>query len=173
MAAEFRPRRLLDHLAAHGVDFVVIGGIAATLYGSERATFDLDICPAQDVGNLEALGDALTAIDASLRGIEEDLPFVADARTLAGVEILTLATRLGPLDVVISPTGGPPYKTLRRRATRMPLGGGEVLVAAIGDLIAMKEGAGRPKDLDDVERLAALARLRRRLGRSEVLDGRE
>lgn len=164
MAAEFRPRGLLEQLAASGVDFVVIGGIAATLHGSERATFDLDICPAPDPANLDALADALVELGAALRGIDDDLPFVPDARTLAGVEILTLITRLGALDVILHPPGSPPYAQLRRRATVVDLGEAELRVAAVDDLIAMKETTGRAKDVEDVERLEAIARLRRRVG---------
>lgn len=164
--AEFRPRGLLEHLAGHGVDFVVVGGIAATLYGSERNTFDLDICPAQDGDNLDALGKALIEIDARLRDIEEDLPFVPDGRSLAGIEILTLSTSLGALDILVRPHGSPPYAALRRRATALDLGGGApVLVASIDDLIAMKRESDRPKDRDDIERLEALTRLSRRLAR--------
>lgn len=166
MPADFRPRRLLEHLTRHGVEFVVVGGIAAVLHGSERNTFDLDVCPAQDPANLDALGSALIEIDARLRGIEEDVPFVPDGRALAGIEILTLATSLGPLDVLVRPHGSPSYAAVRRRATRMDLGSAAVLVASIDDLIAMKRESDRPKDREDVERLEAIARLSRRLSRS-------
>lgn len=166
MPADFRPRGLLEHLTRHGVDFVVVGGIAAVLHGSERNTFDLDVCPAQNPANLDALGSALIAIDARLRGIEEDVPFVPDGRSLAGIEILALATSLGPLDVLVRPYGSPSYAALRRRATRMDLGPAAVLVASIDDLIAMKRESDRPKDRDDVERLEAIVRLSRRLSRS-------
>jgi hypothetical protein len=165
MPAEFRPRGLLEHLSRHGVDYVVIGGIAAVLHGSERNTFDLDVCPAQDPVNLQALGEALVGIEARLRGIEEDLPFVPDGATLAGVEILTLDTALGPLDVLMRPAGAPAYEALRRRAQRMDTGGHAVLVASLEDLIGMKTESDRPKDREDVERLEALALLRRRLSR--------
>ena len=168
MPADFRPRGLLDHLTRHGVDFVVVGGIAAALHGSERNTFDLDVCPAQDAANLDALGGALIEIDVRLRGIEEDVPFVPDARSLAGIEILTLSTSLGPLDVLVRPYGSPPYSTLRGRATQMDIGPAPVLVASIDDLIAMKRESDRPKDRDDVERLEALARLSRRLARPSI-----
>jgi hypothetical protein len=166
MPAEFRPRGLLEHLTRHGVDFVVVGGIAAALHGSERNTFDLDVCPRQDAANLDALGTALVEVDARLRGIDEDVPFVADGRSLAGIEILTLSTTLGPLDVLVRPHESPPYAALRRRATRMDVGvPGPVLIASIDDLIAMKRETDRPKDRDDIERLEALARLSRRLAR--------
>lgn len=165
MPAELRPRALLEHLSGHGVDYVVIGGIAAVLHGSERNTFDLDVCPAQDPVNLEALGAALIDIGARVRGIDEDVAFVPDGRALGGVEILTLDTALGPLDLVMRPPGAAPYEALRRRAERMDTGGVAVLVASIEDLIDMKTSSDRPKDREDVERLGSLALLRRRLER--------
>jgi hypothetical protein len=164
----FRPTALLLHLTAYGVDFVVVGGIAATLYGSPRDTFDLDVCPAQDAANLEVLGRALLDIDARLRGVEEDVPFVADAATLRGMEILTADTRFGPLDILMRPDGCPPYAQLRRRAKRLDVGSAAVLVASIDDLIAMKETTDRDKDRADVEELKAIKRLERRLGRTRA-----
>ncbi len=166
MSAEFRPRGLLEHLIRHDVDYVVVGGIAAALHGSERNTFDLDVCPAQDSANLDKLGAALVEIEARLRDITEDVPFVPDGRSLTGIEILTLSTSLGPLDILVRPHGSPPYSALRRRATRMEVGGtAPVLIASIDDLIAMKRESDRPKDREDIERLEALTRLSRRLAR--------
>jgi predicted nucleotidyltransferase len=153
---------ILRRLVERGVDFVVIGGIAAVLHGSARNTFDLDICFATDDVNLAALGDVLLALGARLKGVEEEVPFVPDRRTLRQVELLTLVTSLGELDVLARPPGAPAYEELRRRADRYDLGGFNVLVASVDDLIAMKETAGRPKDLLDIEELEAIKRLRRR-----------
>jgi hypothetical protein len=165
--AEFDVEHLLARLTERGIDFVVVGGIAATLLGSARDTFDLDICPATDEANLEALGALLVDLGARLRGVEKSVPFVPDGRALAKVEILTLETPAGPLDLLIRPSGAPPYERLRRRAERKDLGGFQVLVASLDDLVAMKASAGRPKDLVVIEELEAIRRLRRRLGRPE------
>jgi hypothetical protein len=155
--------QLLGCLTRRGVEYVVVGGIAAVLWGSPRNTFDLDVSPATDRGNLEALARALVELEARLRGIEEDVPFSPDARTLAQVEILTLDTTAGPLDLLMRPDGAPAYERLRKRAARVDVGALSVLVAAIEDLIAMKRAAGRPKDELDVEELEAIQRINRRL----------
>lgn len=157
---------LLRLLTERGVDFVVIGGIAVVLHGSARVTQDLDVCFATDEANLAALGDVLAALPARLRGVDTDLPFVADAATLRRVEVLTLVTPFGSLDVLARPEGAPPYATLRERAERYDVGGFLVHVAAVDDLIAMKQAAGRPKDIADVSELEAIARLRRRRDRA-------
>ena len=156
-----RADEILRRLVTRGVEFVVIGGIAAVLHGSARNTFDLDVCFATDDANLVALGDVLTALDARLKGVDDDVPFVADARTLRRVELLTLVTSLGEL-VLSRPPGAPPFQELRRNADRYDLGGFNVSVASIDDLIAMKEAAGRAKDLLDIEELEAIKRLRGR-----------
>ena len=61
---------ILRRLVERGVDFVVIGGIAAVLQGSARNTFDLDICFATDDANLTALGEVLTGLGARLKGVD-------------------------------------------------------------------------------------------------------
>lgn len=156
--AEFRPRALLELLAARGVDFVVIGGIAVTLHGGSRNTFDLDICPAQDGVNLEVLGRTLVKLETVLRGVDDGVPFVPDARTLGQVQVLTLDTSYGPLDVLIRPDGSPPYGALRDHAQRVELGASTVLVASIDDLMDMKVAAGRDKDRLDLEELEGIKR---------------
>jgi hypothetical protein len=159
--AELDPARLLGLLTARGVDYVLIGGLAAVLHGSATLTQDVDICFARDEGNLEALAKALRELGAKLRGVEEPVPFVPDRRSLEQAELLTLDTSAGPLDLVALPPGAPPYEVLRRRAQRLDLGAFAVAVASVEDLIAMKRIAGRPKDLVAIEELEAIARLSR------------
>jgi hypothetical protein len=157
---------ILAALVRRGVDFVVIGGIASVLHGSARNTFDLDICFAVEEANLKALAAVLGELQARLRGVDDDVPFVADERMLRQVEVLTLVTTLGELDVLARPAGAPSYAQLRRRAERFDIGGVVVSVAAIDDLIAMKRVTGRAKDVADVEELETIKRLRRRGGRA-------
>jgi predicted nucleotidyltransferase len=162
--AELRADEILRRFTARGVDFVVIGGIAAVLHGSPSTTYDLDVCYATDPGNLAALAEVLSELDVHLRGIDDEVPFSPDGETLRRVELLTLATRFGELDLLSNPVGSPGYEMLRRRAERFDLGGFSVLVASIDDLIAMKIAAGRSKDLAAAEELEAIKDLRARLG---------
>ncbi len=151
---------LLAALVRRGVDFVVIGGLAAVLHGPPRHTYGLDVTFAVEPANLDALGEVLVELGARLRGVAEDVPFVPDRRTLRGVDVLTLTTDLGPFDVLARPSGAPPFDVLRRDADRYDVGGTTVRVASIPHLIAMKRAAGRPKDLADIAELEAIARLR-------------
>jgi predicted nucleotidyltransferase len=45
--------KAIHALVDEGVEFVVIGGLSASLHGSARLTFDLDICYARDVDPLQ------------------------------------------------------------------------------------------------------------------------
>lgn len=139
---------------------MIIGGYAAVLHGSARLTQDLDLCFGTDRANLTALGDALLEMEARLFGVTEDVPFVPDAPTLACVELLTLQTSLGKLDLMTHPAGAPQYRKLRDGADRYEIGGFLVRVASVADLKAMKRAAGRPKDLADIAELEAIEQLR-------------
>lgn len=153
---------MLRRLTAAGVDFVVIGGIALVLSGSARLTRDLDIVFASDEENLGTLGRVLIGLEARLREVDEDTPFVPDERTLRNVRLLTLTTSAGWLDVHRDVDGAPPYQSLRRNAERVSLGDFAVLVASPDDMIEIKRAAGRPQDLADIEEWEAIKRLRRR-----------
>jgi hypothetical protein len=157
---------LLRALVSHGVDFVIVGGIAVVAHGSARITRDLDICYATDQANLDVLGAALLDLDARLRGVPEPVPFVPDGRALRRTTILTLDTDHGWIDLLAAPSGAPPYAALRQRAERVTFGDIAVLVASLDDLEAMKRAAGRPRDLIDVEEIAVIRRLKRRAGQA-------
>ena len=160
---DFSPRALLGRLVAGGVDFVVIGGVAAVARGSAAFTQDLDISYAPDEENLDRLGRVLVDLGARLRGVTDDVPFIPDGQTLRRTRVLTLDTPLGWVDLVAQPDGAPVYDRLRERATREVVAGVEVQIASLEDLIAMKKAAGRPKDLVAVEELEAIQRLQREL----------
>lgn len=163
---DFDPHQILGMLTARGVDFVVIGGIAAVLHGSARITQDLDVCFATDDANLDALGKVLVELEARPRGLPDEIAFVPDRDTLRRVEVLTLTTTAGDFDVLARPEGAPTYRRLRENADRYDVGAFAVLVASVEDLLAMKRAAGRAKDLADIDELTAIARLRSRASES-------
>jgi hypothetical protein len=146
------------------VDFVVIGGVAVIMQGASRFTKDLDICYSTERQNLDRLGAVLTSLGARLRGVEEDVPFIPNGRTLRHTQILTLATPDGNLDLLVKPDGSPSYTTLRARANQVELDGITVRIASVEDMIAMKRASARPQDLVDLESLD-IARRRRRSSR--------
>ena len=148
----FDPRRILITLAEHGVDFVVVGGVAVQAHGHGRSTRDLDIVPRPDLLNLSRLGEALAALGARL--LRADAPVdVTDPQLLKRVPLVPLITEYGRLDLLnVAQTQGAPrsYDELRARAFEAQIDGRTVAVAGLDDLIRMKRAAGRELDIQDI-----------------------
>jgi hypothetical protein len=144
-------------LVRHGVDFVLIGGIAAIVLGSSYSTSDLDVAYSRERANLERLADALRELGATLRGAPPGAPFQLDADTLEAGLNFTFATKGGNLDVFGEPTGAPAYTELKRQSSVERLERVDIRVASIDHLIAMKEAAGREKDRLLASELRALS----------------
>jgi hypothetical protein len=150
----FDPQELLRVLAAHGVDFVVIGGIAVQAHGYIRFTKDLDVIVEPTSLNFSRLSEALGELEAELRG--PGALKLTDPHQLRRAPRIPVMTTAGPLDVVnVEHVAGGPrsYDALRRAALVIDLGGLEVPVAGLSDLIRMKRAAGREHDLADIEAL--------------------
>ncbi len=162
----FDPAAIFRVLESHGVEYVLIGGLAASLHGSPHVTTDVDITPRADRQNLERLAEALQEIAARIRteGEPDGLPFDRSAEMLARTSLLNLTTRYGDLDVAMTPTGTRGFDDLRRHAIQITVHDTRVTVAALADIIRSKEAAGREKD-----RLT-LPTLRRLLERLEGPD---
>jgi hypothetical protein len=154
--AGFDPLEVFETLERHGVRYVVIGGVGARLLGSSTVTRDTDICYERSPENLERLAEALRELGAELRGVSEPVPFLLDARTLAAGDHFTFTSRAGDVDILGTPAGVEGFAELAREAVTLNLGDLTVSVASIDDLIRMKRAAGRPKDLVEVEVLAAV-----------------
>jgi hypothetical protein len=143
-------------MAAHRVCYVVIGGVAATLYGSPSLTGDLDVCYERSRPNVQALAAALTELHATLRGVDPGLPFRLDAKALELGDSFTFSTDAGDFDCLGTPAGTSGYVDLIRQATEFEVGGIDVSVSSLDDLMRMKQAAGRPKDKLELEILGAL-----------------
>ena len=146
-------QRILDGLARHGVDFVLVGGLAAQTHGNTRMTNDVDVIPAPDPENLARLADALRALEARvLNPGHEGLEI--DAAMPPRATIWQFATPHGDVDVLHEAPGAAPYAELRERALVIALADTQVPVAGRDDLIRMKLARGRPVDRADVAALS-------------------
>jgi len=147
------PERLFTTLTRHGVQFVLIGALAARLQGFPRATYDADITPARDPNNLQRLANALRELEARIYTdqIPEGLAFDCSALMLARADIWNLVTNAGRVDVAFRPSGTEGYDDLARNAVHFRVYGDELLVARLEDIMRSKAAAGRPQDRQDVE----------------------
>jgi hypothetical protein len=144
--------RILRVLDEHGVDYVLIGGLAVQTHGHVRTTFDIDIVARPEQANLSRLADALNDLGARvLNPGSEDLTI--DAAMLPRATLWQFATPHGAVDVIHDAPGMPSYDGLRARALEVHLGDLPVAVAGRDDLISMKRARGRPVDLDDIAAL--------------------
>jgi predicted nucleotidyltransferase len=144
---------LLRLLAAARVEFIIVGGAAATVHGSSRLTQDLDIVYRRSPDNLRRLEQALAPEHPYLRGAPVGLPFRLDAETLERGLNFTLVTDLGDLDLLGEIAGGGGYEALLADAQAIEVFGSKCLVLGIDRLIAVKRAAGRPKDLEAIAEL--------------------
>lgn len=143
---------------------MLIGGIAATLYGSRHVTDDTDVLVRRTTANLNRLRRALTELDArdlrkrSLDEVMADLGEGGNART---------RTAAGPLDVLAAIPVDPPiaYLAIVRRANITRIGKLQVRVVALDDLVDMKSRTKRVKDqarLPELRRIQELQAGRRK-----------
>jgi hypothetical protein len=159
---------LLLLLDRHGVRYVLIGGLAATVHGATRVTFDIDLVPDWTRANLERLASALREAEAKLVAPEapEPVAFPIDAHSLNQFEVPTWRTAYGDLDVVVgTPTTKrgvlASYRDLADRATKADAFGVTILVASLDDVIESKQALARESDLVALPELHRL-RARRR-----------
>jgi hypothetical protein len=148
---------LLEQLAAAAVDYIVIGGVAVGFHGYVRATKDLDVVPGPSRQNLERLAALLRSLNAELDGAGDfdsgELLDPLDPEALAQGGNWVLQTRLGRFDLMQWQGERELWEMLSPAAVEVDLDGVPVKVAGYEDLVALKEEAGRPGDLEDLERL--------------------
>lgn len=147
---------ILEHLARHGVEHIVVGGVAAILEGAPVSTFDLDIVPKPTPDNrlrlLEALRDLEARyLDPAGRHLEPD-----EAK-LATFRLHQLITKAGPLDILATVGKAMTYEHLIGRAHVRIVGELSIRCLDLATIIESKEQANRDKDR------AALPILRRTL----------
>ncbi|MBF6558334.1 MAG: hypothetical protein IVW52_19725 [Acidimicrobiales bacterium] len=148
-----RPIEVLDH---HGLEYLMVGGVAAIGYGAERPTEDADCVVRRERANLNRLADALQELNARLRvgGMTDAearlLPVQIDGTTLDMASMSTWMTDAGPFDVLAgleAPDGRlVPYEELASRAMVLRGDGFVIRAASLEDIIRAKERADRGKD---------------------------
>lgn len=157
MAVVPRFAELLKVLDEHGVEFVVVGGVAAVLEGAPLTTFDVDIVPLWSPENLDRLAIALQVLAARYSDpAGRDITPTRERLESPGHHLLE--TRLGPLDVLGTIGRSRRFEDLEGATVTYELDGRTYRVLDLSTQIDVKREAGREKDR------AALPLLERTLG---------
>lgn len=144
------------------VPYVVVGGLAMLLHGIDRVTGDIDLVI--DLAPGPSTDLVTTLINAGYRSFAPvDPALLANEsireqwRLVQGMEVFSLwdATNRRPtVDVLLAcPI---PFTELLKDSVIVTLGAAQIRVASIAHLMDMKQQTGRPRDLEDVERLRVL-----------------
>ena len=150
---------LFSALARHKVDYLLIGGLAVSLHGVERATMDVDITVAMNTENLSALIEAAKELKLSPVlpvPIESllDLELLRQWHAERNLEAFALRTPdlAGvTVDVLLFPPVE--FSGMASRAEVFEVAGTGIQVVSIDDLIALKKAVGRPIDIIDIDHL--------------------
>ena len=158
--ARSKTAELLRLLARHGVDHVIVGGVAAVLQGAPVVTLDLDVVHSRTPDNVRRLLAALAEIHASYR-TRTDRRFEPRESHLAAAGHQLLRTDLGDLDLLGTVGDRLGYEELSESCLEMQVAGVTVRVLKLERVIELKERAGREKDRATLPVLRQTLRLRR------------
>ena len=163
-SAAFDPLTILT--ALHDVEYLLVGGFAAVLYGAPTVTADLDIMPAREDGNVARLATVLVRLQASVREpratgrrieVTAELLKAWAASASVGGQLRTRTTA-GPLDVLWRLHDGRSYADLVDRSCLLTEDDLRVRVIGLDDLIEVKSALGRAQDRAALPYLEAIRR---------------
>ena len=156
--------RTLCALHDDGVDFIVVGGMAAVLDGAPINTFDVDVVHSRNEKNIDCLLKVLEALDAVYR-IQPERRIRPNASHLASAGCQNLITRYGPLDLLGTIGRNLGYEDLLPHSVEMEVGEGVLVkVLDLETLIIIKEELGGEKDRAVLPVLRRTLEERRRAG---------
>lgn len=147
---------LFQRLCDADVDFVIVGGLAATLHGSSMVTQDIDVCAILTADSVAKLREALRDLTPTHRLTSPRQSFLDHVDLDAKLKNLYLQTSLGPLDVLSAILGVGDFERVRARAIEVELFGRRCRLMSVEDLITAKETLGRDKDLMTAKELRSI-----------------
>jgi hypothetical protein len=143
---------ILRLLHAGGVNWILTGSTVLAVYGAKLTPNDVDVTPELHPDNLQRLAAVLRDLDAtpaffpqwphgpSIAECERWTPYPATEQNLDHLFV----TRLGMLDVPPRICGT--YDDLIKQAARVDVGGIEIAVCALPEVLTRLHGRTRAKD---------------------------
>jgi len=136
---------VLEGLIEAGVDFILVGGLAAVVQGAPVTTMDVDIVHNQSPENIAKLLAFLKSVDAFYRR-PDDKRIEPKEDDLSGMGHTLFTTRLGPLDVLAVIEEGKGYGDLLEHTVEIEFRGHTIRVLDLKMLIQLKRSSTDPKD---------------------------
>lgn len=158
---------LLKRLNDSGVEYVLIGGLAAIVHGGSIVTDDVDVCTSFDDENMPKILYALRDVNPTHRMRPDKMRLAEDAAHFRGLKNLYVGTDVGVIDFLGEVPHFGSYEDVRKHSTLMNIAGVSCRVINADALIAIKRAVGRPKDLRVVRELESLLWLQREIRRDE------
>ncbi len=149
-------------LLERGVEFILVGGVAAIVHGAPTNTQDYDLVHARSASNIERILSVIAELGGYFRTDLSGRRLVPTREHFAGHGQILLTTALGPIDFLCELHDGRGFDGLLSHTVTMDVDGHELRVLDLPTLIEVKAAAGRPKDkLVVIELLAILDRASR------------
>jgi hypothetical protein len=152
--------QILKRLSDNGVEYALVGGMAAVVHGSSVGTQDVDVLAPMTDQNLRRIHSAMQGINARFRMRPDQMPLWADPAQLRGFKNLNFVTDLGVIDILGDLSGVGSFDNIRDKILYLDVGDFQYPVLDLDTLIASKRAAGRPKDQIGARHLEAI-RLKR------------
>jgi hypothetical protein len=150
---------ILEGLLEAGVDFILVGGLAAVVQGAPVTTMDVDIVHNQSPENIAKLLSFLKSVDAFHRRPDDKIiePKEGD---ISGMGHALFTTQLGPLDILAVIEEGRAYGDLLEHTVEIEFRNHTIRVLELKMLIQLKRTSTDPKDM---QRLPVLEETLRQL----------
>lgn len=143
---------LLERLCESGVEFILVGGLAAVVQGSPVTTMDVDIVHKRTPENIARIMQLLKSIGTVYRRPDDKI-IEPEASALAGMGHMLFTTRLGPLDILSFIEERKTYEDLIDHTVGIPFRGYTIRVLDLKVMVDLKRLSGDP---GDQQRLAIL-----------------
>lgn len=153
-------REIFRALTDEGVEYVLIGGLAAIVQGASLVTLDTDICFRQSLPNCERLTRALARLEAEIYPTRTNvIPITVEL--LQKYKLVLLKTKLGRLDLIADVPGLGTFEDVAPGATTIELGDLTIPVLTLDQLIQAKSALDKPKDREHLDQLLAIRDIRK------------
>jgi hypothetical protein len=137
---------LLTGLRNAGVEYILVGGMAAVSQGVPATTFDLDIVPDDEPGNLTRLIGYLHSIHTRYRGRPQGQVLEPKLQDFSAEGHCLLMTDFGALDVLGRIEEGLDFSSLLSSSKEIEIRGVRVRVLGLEKIVELKRRSTREKD---------------------------